>query len=137
MKKFIILFSAMMLMLFSCSPKIVNNTDIESIPAEHPDYAVVYIYRTGNFVTTPYNVNLNDQAVYRSKNNTKTFIKIDKAGTYEIWGKTETREAITLNVEMGKEYYVKTFVHFGVTVWRPSIELVSPEVGRSEWMSIR
>ena len=109
----------------------------DSIPASHPDYAVIYFFRTGNFVRTPYDVHLGDEVVYRSKNNTKAAVKVDKPGTYEIWGKTETRENISLNVEMGKEYYVKTFVHFGLAVWRPSIEQVTPEVGRSEWDSIR
>lgn len=139
MKRILIVLSALLLVVCECSPKISSNMVIaaDSIPASHPDYAVIYFYRTGNFVRTPYDVHLGDEVVYRSKNNTKTAVKVDKPGTYEIWGKTETRENISLNVEMGKEYYVKTFVHFGVAIWRPSIEQVTPEVGRSEWDSIR
>ena len=138
MKRILIVLSALVLAVCGCSPKISSNMVIaaDSIPASHPDYAVIYFYRTGNFVRTPYDVHLGDEVVYRSKNNTKAAVKVDKPGTYEIWGKTETRENISLNVEMGKEYYVKTFVHFGVAVWRPSIEQVTPEVGRSEWDSI-
>ena len=74
--------------------------------------------------------------MYRSKNNTKAVVKVDKPGTYEIWGKTESRESLTLDIEPGKEYYVKTFVHMGVAIWRPSLELVSPERGKAEWNTI-
>ena len=38
---------------------------------------------------------------------------------------------------MGKEYYVKTFVHMGAVIWRPSIEVVTPQAGKAEWDSIR
>lgn len=124
---------------------ILRVADISSLPTqgeipkhpEHPDYAVIYFYRTGNFVQTPYDVHLGNDVVYRSRNNTKVAVKVDKPGTYEIWGKTETREAVTLQVEMGKEYYVKTFVHMGAVIWRPSIEVVTPQTGKAEWDSIR
>ena len=137
MKKLIILLSALAFALCGCSPKVTGNLSVESIPASHPDYAVLYFYRTGNFVQTPYDVHLGNDVVYRSRNNTKAAVKVDKPGTYEIWGKTETREAVTLQVEMGKEYYVKTFVHMGAVIWRPSIEVVTPLEGKAEWDSIR
>jgi len=137
MKKILLALSLVFMTLCGCSPKITGPSSAESIPASHPDYAVIYFYRPGNFASTPYDVHLNDQVVYRSKNKTKTFVKVDKPGTYEIWGKTESRESITLNVEMGKDYYVKSFLHFGVALWRPSLEQVAPEVGKMEWQSIR
>ncbi len=137
MKKLIILLSALAFALCGCSPKVTGNLANESIPASHPDYAVIYFYRSGNFVQTPYDVHLGNDVVYRSRNNTKAAVKVDKPGTYEIWGKTETREAVTLQVEMGKEYYVKTFVHMGAVIWRPSIEVVTPQAGKAEWDSIR
>ena len=137
MKKLIILLSSLVFALCGCSPKVTGNLANESIPASHPDYAVIYFYRSGNFVQTPYDVHLGNDVVYRSRNNTKAAVKVDKPGTYEIWGKTETREAVTLQVEMGKEYYVKTFVHMGAVIWRPSIEVVTPQAGKAEWDSIR
>lgn len=137
MKKMFIIASALVLTLCGCSPKITNNLALDSIPNVHPDYAIVYFYRTGNFVQTPYDVHLGDDVVYRSKNKTKAAVKVDKPGLYVIWGKTESRESIFLDIEMGKEYYVKTFVHFGVAVWRPSLEVVPRETALPEWNSIR
>ena len=124
-------------MLCGCSPKLSNGIKAESIPADHPDYAVIYFYRTSNFAATPNDVHLGNEVVYRSKNNTKAAVKVDKPGTYEIWGKTETREGITLNIEMGKEYYVRTYVKFGVALWRPKLELKTPLEAEPEWNSIR
>ena len=137
MKRIALVLAAFALLLCACSPKVSGNVSSESIPAVHPDYAVIYLYRTGNFVQTPYDVHLGDKVVYRSRNKSKTVVKIDKPGTYEIWGKTETREGLTLDIEMGKDYYVKTYVHMGAAIYRPSIELVMPEMGKSEWNSIR
>lgn len=137
MKRITIILSAFALLLCACSPKVSGNVSSESIPAVHPDYAVIYLFRTGNFVQTPYDVHLGDKVVYRSRNKSKTVVKIDKPGTYEIWGKTETREGLTLDIEMGKDYYVKTYLHMGAAIYRPSIELVMPEMGKSEWNSIR
>lgn len=136
MKRLLIILSAVALLLCGCSPKLVNGSS-NSFPENHPDYAVVYLYRTGGYVKTAYDVHLNDDVVYRSKNKTKTAIRIDKPGKYQIWGKTESSETLTLDVEMGKNYYVKTFVHMGVAVWRPSIELVSETEGKTDWNSIR
>lgn len=77
-------------------------------------------------------------SAYKNKlRTTPVSVKVDKPGRYEIWGKTETRESIVLDIEMGKEYYVKTFVRMGAAIWRPSIELQTPEAGRSEWNTIR
>ena len=137
MKRIFILIIGLFIAFCGCSPKLANNIAADSIPEVHPDYAVVYFYRTGNYVQTSYNVYLGEDVVYRSKNNTKAAVRVDKPGTYEIWGKTESRESLTLEIEMGKEYYVKTFVHFGVALWRPSIELRSKEEGLADWNSIK
>ena len=136
MKRFLIIISSVVLLLCGCSPKVVNST-ANSYPESHPDYAVVYLYRKGGYVQTSYDVYLNDNVVYRSKNKTKKAIRIDKPGRYEIWGKTESKETLTLDIEMGKDYYVRTFVHMGVAIWRPSIEVVTPEQGKSDWASIK
>ena len=86
MKRITLVLAAFALLLCACSPKVSGNVSSESIPAVHPDYAVIYLYRTGNFVQTPYDVHLGDKVVYRSRNKSKT----------------ETREGLTLDIEMGK-----------------------------------
>ena len=59
-----------------------------------------------------------------------------KDGDIEIdWsdGQTETREGITLKIEPGKDYYIRTSTQFGVAIWRPLIELVPAEAGKAAW----
>ena len=70
MKKLLVVLSALAL-LCGCSPKLYNNIKADSVPASHPDYAVIYFYRPGGFVQTPYTVHLGDQPVFRSKNKAK------------------------------------------------------------------
>ena len=137
MKRLLILVSCVVLLLCACSPKLVNGSSSNSFPENHPDYAVVYLYRTGGYVKTAYDVHLNNDVVYRSKNKTKTAIKVDKPGKYQIWGKTESSETLTFDIEMGQDYYVKTFVHMGAAIWRPSLEIVSSTEGKKDWNSIK
>lgn len=135
MKPFFTLLAVGLLFLCSCSPKVSGNLPV--IPENHPDYAVIYFYRPSGFVQAPYNVYLNDQVVFRSKNKNKAIVKVDKPGKYEIWGKTETRESIILDVEPGKDYYIQSVVQFGVALWRPLFINVAPETGKTDWNSIK
>ena len=114
-----------------------NNIKADSVPSSHPDYAVIYFYRPGGFVQTPYTVHLGDQPVFRSKNKAKAAVKVETPGEYEIWAATESRESIVLKVEPGQEYYVKTITKFGVALWRPLIELMAPQAGKADWDAIR
>ncbi len=136
MKRIVLLLSALALMC-GCAPKMLNNMAVDSVPADHPDYAVIYFYRPGGFVQTSYTVYVNNDPVYRSKNKTKAAVRIDKPGRYEIWGKTESRSSLMVDIEMGKEYYVKTSLHFGAAVWRPTLELIVPSSAEAEFDSIR
>ena len=63
MKRIVTILSALALLLCGCSPRIAGGIQAESIPEDHPGYAVIYFYRTGNFVKTPYNVHLGDEVV--------------------------------------------------------------------------
>ena len=68
MKKFFALAAlaaAIVMLATGCSPKVAGNIDKEQIPEVHPQYAVIYFYRTGNYVKTPYDVHLNNEVVYR------------------------------------------------------------------------
>ncbi|MBR0028797.1 MAG: hypothetical protein IJP93_04870 [Bacteroidales bacterium] len=137
MKKILVLVAACLCFFVGCSPKISGNIQSGDIPEVHPDYAVVYIYRPGGFVQAPYNVYLGDQVVFRSKNKARAVIKVDKPGRYEIWGKTETRESLVLDIKPGEEYYVRSYVKFGVALWRPQFDLMPEASGRAEWDSIK
>ena len=137
MKKILVLIAASFLFFIGCSPKISGNIRPGDIPEEHPDYAVLYLYRPGAYVQTPYDVHLGDQVVFRSRNKARAVIKIDKPGRYELWGKTETRESIVLDIKAGEDYYVRSYVKFGAAVWRPQFDLMPEASGRAEWNAMK
>ena len=101
-------------LLCGCSPKLYNNIKVDSVPASHPDYAVIYFYRPSGFVQTPYTVHLGDQPVFRSKNKAMAAVK----------------------VEPGQDYYVKTITKFGAALWRPLLELMDPQAGKADWKAL-
>jgi hypothetical protein len=53
-----------------------------------------------------------------------------------LWAKTETREEIPINIELGREYYVRCSVRMGAFVGRPQLELVDPQFGKYEFDKI-
>jgi len=53
-------------------------------------------------------------------------------GELEIWGKTEARGSVTLDVKAGQEQYVKGSLGVGLFVGRPILTVVEPQVGQRE-----
>lgn len=121
----------------ACSPQMSSNLQRQTEPAAHPDYAVVYLYRPSSYVATPYDVYIGTEKVYRSRKFTKQAVKLYKPGQYEIWAETETKEVMPLDVELGKDYYVRTGTTFGEEIWRPAFTIVSAADGKGEWNAIR
>lgn len=105
--------------------------------SDHPDYAIVYIYRPyglGSMVS--YDVYVNDTKVYKAGEKTKAEVKIYEAGDYELWARTESRTDIPLVVELGGEYFVRCTVGMGILVGYPVLEAVSAGIGSAEYNMI-
>lgn len=122
---------------------ILRVADISGLPTqgeipkhpEHPDYAVIYFYRTsgvGPLVT--YNVHIGENSVYRAKVKTAAEVKVYEAGPVEIWGRTESKSSFPLNIQLGEEYYVRCSVTMGILVGEPKLELMPENVGYAEYM---
>lgn len=139
MKTRVLFAVAALLAMCSCSPQISNNVSrqTETVSDSHPDYAVVHIYRPGGYVSTPYDVYIGSEKVYRSKKYSKKDVRIYKSGPIEIWGETDTKEAIQLDVEVGKDYYVRSDATIGTSDWRPNFTVVEAEVGKGECSRIQ
>ena len=106
--------------------------------SDHPDYAVIYLYRnSGAGLAVNYDVYLNDTKVYRSSVNSKAEVKVYEAGQYELWGKTESKQYLSLDIKLGKDYYVMSSVTMGAFVGHPYFELVHPAAGKIEYNSIK
>ncbi len=113
----------------------LNNTQLDSIastilPGTAP-YALLYVYRpkafTGGIVQ--YNLHVDDEKVTRVTNNSMEVIKLTKPGKTALWARTEARSEETLDVQMGKIYFLRCSVTMGVMVGQPRLELVDMEAG--------
>ena len=80
-----------------------------------------------------YNIHVADSVVCRTRVDSKYIIKLYKGGPVEIWAKTEKKSSTTINVEFGKEYYLKCELKIGAFLARPDIRIVSNERGKREF----
>ncbi|MDR0700120.1 MAG: DUF2846 domain-containing protein [Tannerella sp.] len=99
------------------------------------DCALLHIYRPSSMMgmAISYDLYLNEWVLFRVKNKTKTTIRITSPGTYTLWAKTEAREELPVNIELGKEYYLRCSVSMGAFVGRPDLSLIDPQMGKMEF----
>lgn len=102
------------------------------------EYALLHIYRPKEFrgSAIKYNVHFGDSLIARVSNNFRTTVRLDKEGPNIIWSRTESRMEIPVEVEFGKEYYLRCTVDYGAMVGRPDFQLVNKEIGEPEFKSI-
>jgi hypothetical protein len=102
------------------------------------DCALLHIYRPGSMMGAAigYDLYMNEWVMCHIKNKVKTTIKVTTPGSYTLWAKTEAREEIPVNIELGREYYVRCSVSMGAFVGRPQLELVDPQFGKYEFDKI-
>jgi hypothetical protein len=100
------------------------------------DYAVINVYRfNGVGPIINFDLHLGDSVICRVKNNFKTSIRVKKMGMNSIWAKTEAKDEIPIDVEPGREYYIKCSIVMGAFVGRPKLEMIDPKIGKIEFES--
>lgn len=130
--------------------KIYRNLDTESLasilekrnlknksrlPAES-DYALIHFYRPslGTGALLGYKIkDGNDSIVGRLRNGEKFIYKTKKFGTQSFYGILENKEEVQINIEKGKEYFVRCSVNMGVVLGRPEINLIENYIGMKEY----
>ena len=108
---------------------------VVSKKASQGKYAVLNIYRPkkrGHSFAS-FTINVNDSAVCKIKNNTRYTIRIYKFGATEIWARSESKSSLTMNLEMGKEYYLKCRAKSGMWAEVPDLVLMDPAQGKIEF----
>ena len=79
-----------------------------------------------------YNVHVGDSVGYRARNGSQGEVRRRVPGPVKVWAKTEAREEIVLDVQPGREYYVRCTIGMGALVGRPHLQQVSVAQGRKE-----
>jgi hypothetical protein len=99
------------------------------------DIALLHIYRRGSMkgAMISYTLHLDDEAIFKVKNNAKTTVSISAAGTHTLWAKTESKTEIPIDIQPGKEYYIRCGIKFGFFVGKPKIEIVDNQTGKTEF----
>jgi hypothetical protein len=116
--------------LFSCGARGTAFQKVSVIPDAK---GLVYIYRSYSVLgsAVAYSVHAGDEVVGKLHNGGYLTYMADP-GELEVWGKTEARGSVTLDVVSGKEHYVKGSLGVGVVVGRPKLIVVDEETGMRE-----
>jgi len=103
------------------------------------DYALLHIYRVKSMAGAAigYDLHLDNDVIFRVKNNSKTTIRVTSGGRKTLWAKTESRAELPIDIEMGQEYYILCGVGMGAVVGRPRLELVDNQRGEAEFAKVR
>lgn len=103
---------------------------------EDSDYALIHFYRPtlGAGALLGYKIkDENDSIIGRLRNGEKFVFKTKNFGTHRFYGALETKEEIIINIEKGKEYFVRCSVNMGIMLGRPEINLIENYIGQKEF----
>jgi len=104
----------------------------------HDGCALLHIYRSASLVgaAVAYDVRLDGETVFRAKNKNKATIEVTREGLMMLSAKTETTTEVPIDIQFGREYYVRCKVKMGAIVGRPAIEIVDNATGKAEYDKI-
>lgn len=108
----------------------IKEIQIPTSSGVNKDRAVIHFFRDKILVGSAlsYKVRIGDKVLGKIKNGKTMDYEIDKPGKYIFWAKTERKEYVELDVEMGKEYYVQCGLKPGVWVGRPTLTQIENHV---------
>lgn len=95
-----------------------------------PDKGLVYVYRPSAFMGSGvyYDIHVTNPSApdyVAGELVNGSYVQIDvPVGENEVWGKTESKSSVTLDVKQGETYCVRGGVGIGFIVGRPNLEIV-------------
>ncbi len=75
---------------------------------------------------------INDTLIHKLKANTVISLKVLKEGKYTIRIDEKGESIIPITIKFGKEYFFKCEVVAGLWFGKPTIQAVTPKIGRAE-----
>jgi hypothetical protein len=101
------------------------------------DYALLHIYRqSGAETSVSYDLHLGDSVICRVNHEWKTTVKINKNGLDTLWARTEKKVELPINIQPGKEYYVRCGITLGRFKGQPKLELINNPIGKIDFQSV-
>ncbi len=118
-------------------PKMANNQTTGNAQAGKPaGYALLYIYRLADTImmAPSYHLHLNgDSAICFVRNKSRDSVKIYKDGSVLLWGKTQHKGELKLDVKFGEKYYIRCGLKGTQFSMTPVIEQVDANTGAAEY----
>jgi len=120
---------ALLLLSVACA----SGPPFAPVPTTPPDKAIVYVYRTAQFVGdgVTYTVNAGGKPLVKLLPNGYIALLAEPRET-EFSAETEATSSITLDLEAGQTYYLKGGIGVGFLVGHPKLTLVDATTGSSE-----
>ena len=101
------------------------------------DFASLYFYNSAPFYnnTHPgrYEVKLNDSTIYELRKDKPAIVKVQKEGKYILSAKTSKKTEIKLNLEKGRNYFVRCGIYKASFLGSPKVHLVIEDFARPEF----
>lgn len=104
--------------------------------ADNSDFAMIYFYRPSAVTGALMNYTVHDEEgkpIVKIHNGEKFAYKTTKYGPQKFYASLETRDYVDVNVEKGKEYYIKCETKMGITIARPNLFLIDNELGQKSY----
>lgn len=111
---------------------------LASDPSIPEGMALVHIYRLKTIagMGTSFDVYAGDRLVCDLKEGTACVVAVPP-GEIEIWSRFVSKGSVTLDIEAGREYYVRGSVTKGpLLLWRPHYAEVLERIGKSEMQNL-
>ncbi len=109
---------------------------------EDSDYALIYFYRPKISVAVlgsfGYKIkNEKDSVIGRVRGGEKFVYKTKEFGVLSFSATSETREEIEIQVEKGKEYFVRCGATPGIVTVRPQLAITENQIGQKEFEALK
>jgi len=121
------------LFISNCASTYLTVQDTQSFPKPPDDKGIIYFYRPSAFAgaAVSYDIRLNDNIIGAVRNGTY-FYKMLEPGSYVFWARTEAKKEINMEIESGKNQYIKCGVGWGFFVGHPKFSVVPEVTGKNE-----
>lgn len=120
------------------TPEPANLASADDMIDSTSQYALLYVYRPKvTMEWLAYDLHLGDEVICRVKNNSRQVIKVTKEGGNILWASTEKKSELPVDIEFGKEYYIRCSLEVGVLLAHPRLQLVDKKKGKIEYSKIR
>ena len=110
-----------------------NSMFLTSVPQSNDtlarmNFAKIYFFRpTAGMVN--YDLYINDQKIGTTRDNWKQEATVEARPGTEIWGQTESKQKLVLDIEPGATYFIRCGLKMGDNIGVPVFEIIDREEG--------